>query len=151
MPIYEYQCAACGRRHEALQKFKESPLRDCPHCSKPELVKLVSAVGFRLAGGGWYETDFKTGDKRNLVSASDEKGAGDKGGEKGGGKDGGKDKTESGKRDGGEKAPAGAAAGGAKPASSPVSPGKSSPGKSSSGKSSSGKPSASKPSPGGGA
>ena len=73
MPIYEYECAACGHRHEALQKLGESLLCDCPACGKSELRKLVSAAGFRLAGSGWYETDFKTGDKRNLASGSDEK------------------------------------------------------------------------------
>ena len=71
MPIYEYQCAACGRRHEFLQKVDASPLRDCPECGKPDLIKLVTAAGFRLAGSGWYETDFKTGNKRNLAGESD--------------------------------------------------------------------------------
>ncbi len=70
MPIYEYECAACGCRHEILQKVGEAPLRDCPDCGEPELVKLVSVAGFRLAGGGWYETDFKTGAKRNLAGNS---------------------------------------------------------------------------------
>ena len=71
MPIYEYECAACGRRHEILQKIGEPPLRKCSDCGRPELSKLVSAAGFRLAGGGWYETDFKTGDKRNLAAGAD--------------------------------------------------------------------------------
>ena len=71
MPIYEYQCAACGCRHEFLQKVDASLLRDCPECGKPDLIKLVTAAGFRLAGSGWYETDFKTGNKRNLAGESD--------------------------------------------------------------------------------
>jgi putative FmdB family regulatory protein len=62
MPIYEYQCKACGHDFEAIQKISDAPLKDCPACNAPELVKLVSAAGFRLKGGGWYETDFK-GDK----------------------------------------------------------------------------------------
>jgi putative FmdB family regulatory protein len=67
MPIYEYQCAACGHRLEALQKISEAPLSDCPACHKPDLKKLLSAPGFRLKGGGWYETDFKSGNKRNVA------------------------------------------------------------------------------------
>ncbi|MBQ75990.1 MAG: transcriptional regulator, partial [Gammaproteobacteria bacterium] len=66
MPIYEYQCEACGNKLEKLQKLKDDPLRDCPECEQPNLKKLVSAAVFRLKGGGWYETDFKTGDKKNV-------------------------------------------------------------------------------------
>ncbi|MGO2133502.1 MAG: FmdB family zinc ribbon protein [Halomonas sp.] len=68
MPIYEYECKACGHRLEKLQRLSAEPLRDCPACEQAELVRLVSAAGFRLAGSGWYETDFKTGsNKRNLA------------------------------------------------------------------------------------
>lgn len=67
MPIYEYQCEACGYRLEKLQKMSEDPLVDCPECRETKLRKLVSAAVFRLKGTGWYETDFKTGSKRNLV------------------------------------------------------------------------------------
>ena len=68
MPIYEYQCLACGETHDALQKLSDALLVDCPVCGKPELKKKISAAGFRLTGGGWYETDFKTSDKKkNLV------------------------------------------------------------------------------------
>lgn len=65
MPIYEYRCEACGTEHEKLQKISDPLLRDCPACNKPALVKLVSASSFRLKGSGWYETDFKTGKKKN--------------------------------------------------------------------------------------
>lgn len=72
MPIYEYQCQACQHQMERLQKISDEPLRDCPACHEPALKKLVSAAAFRLKGGGWYETDFKTGDnKRNLSSGSE--------------------------------------------------------------------------------
>lgn len=67
MPIYEYQCGECEHRLEALQKISDEPLKDCPSCKKPALKKLISAAGFRLKGGGWYETDFKTGKKKNLA------------------------------------------------------------------------------------
>ena len=70
MPIYEYQCEACGHKLEKLQKLSDDPLKLCPDCEKPEMKKLISAVAFRLKGSGWYETDFKTGDKKN-VSSSD--------------------------------------------------------------------------------
>jgi len=66
MPIYEYRCDACGHEMEALQKISDEPLQDCPKCGKSELKKLISAAGFRLKGGGWYETDFKSGKKKNL-------------------------------------------------------------------------------------
>ena len=73
MPIYEYECKACGHRQEAIQKMSDDPLVDCAACGKPELKKLVSAPAFRLKGGGWYETDFKGGNKKNVVNEKPEK------------------------------------------------------------------------------
>ena len=69
MPIYEYQCQKCGHHLEALQKISDKPLRECPECGKHQLKRLMSAPLFRLAGSGWYETDFKSDkeNKRNLV------------------------------------------------------------------------------------
>lgn len=71
MPFYEYQCQACGAQVEVLQKITDAPLKKCPECGKSRLTKLVSAPVFRLKGGGWYETDFKTDNdkKRNLVDS----------------------------------------------------------------------------------
>ena len=69
MPIYEYQCAHCGHRMEALQKVSDAPLLDCPECGHSSLQRLLSAPAFRLKGGGWYETDFKDGKKKNLHSS----------------------------------------------------------------------------------
>lgn len=69
MPIYEYQCTKCDHKLEALQKISEKPLKDCPACGKPGLSKLISAASFRLKGGGWYETDFKTGNKKQLAES----------------------------------------------------------------------------------
>lgn len=74
MPIYEYQCQACNYEFEKLQKISESAPLQCPQCQQAALKKKVSAAGFRLSGGGWYETDFKSGNKKNL--ASDDKGGG---------------------------------------------------------------------------
>ncbi len=70
MPIYEYQCESCNHSLEALQKLSDAPLVDCPACAKPTLKKQISAAGFRLKGGGWYETDFKSGSKKNLAGDS---------------------------------------------------------------------------------
>jgi putative FmdB family regulatory protein len=69
MPFYEYQCNSCGHTLEAMQKVSDAPLKKCPHCGKPQLQKLMSAPVFRLKGGGWYETDFKSDqdNKRNLA------------------------------------------------------------------------------------
>ncbi len=77
MPIYEYRCGNCGHELETLQKLSEAPLRLCPACGQEALSKKVSAAGFRLKGGGWYETDFKSGSKRNVASDA---GSGDSGG-----------------------------------------------------------------------
>jgi putative FmdB family regulatory protein len=72
MPIYEYQCQACGHQLEVLQKVSDAPLKKCPECGKPRLQKLMSAPSFRLKGGGWYETDFKSGKKKNLADGGKE-------------------------------------------------------------------------------
>ncbi len=75
MPIYEYQCQTCGHRLEKLQKISAAPLTDCPACGRPHLRKLVSAVAFRLKGGGWYETDFKDEQSRRNIAKDDDNAA----------------------------------------------------------------------------
>jgi len=67
MPIYEFQCQSCGNEVEVLQKISDDPLKDCAACGKSEMKKKVSAAAFRLSGSGWYETDFKSGKKKNLA------------------------------------------------------------------------------------
>lgn len=67
MPIYGYQCQECGHTLDALQKISEDPLVDCPECGNPGLKRQLSAPRFRLKGQGWYETDFKTDNQRNLA------------------------------------------------------------------------------------
>ena len=67
MPFYEYQCTKCGHEEEVLQKISDKPLKKCPACGKSAMQKKVSAAAFRLKGGGWYETDFKSGNKKNVV------------------------------------------------------------------------------------
>jgi putative FmdB family regulatory protein len=73
MPIYEYECSNCKFYVEALQKISEPPMRQCPSCKKQTLKRLVSAPVFRLKGGGWYETDFKSEAeaKRNLAKGEE--------------------------------------------------------------------------------
>ncbi|MGH8237553.1 MAG: FmdB family zinc ribbon protein [Steroidobacteraceae bacterium] len=87
MPFYEYECTNCKFYVEALQKISDPPMRKCPSCKKQTLKRLVSAPVFRLKGGGWYETDFKSDQegKRNLAvgeeaaeAKSDDKVADDK-------------------------------------------------------------------------
>ena len=69
MPIYEYVCASCGTKSDHLMRLSDPDPTECPNCTDPKLSKALSAPSFRLAGSGWYETDFKKdGDKkRNLV------------------------------------------------------------------------------------
>jgi putative FmdB family regulatory protein len=71
MPIYEYHCKDCDHVFDVLQKMSDDLLTYCPECGKPELRKLISAPNFRLKGKGWYETDFKDKNQRNLASGSD--------------------------------------------------------------------------------
>src|ERR1700722_7845150 len=73
MPFYEYQCRNCGHSLEAMQKVSDPALKKCPSCGKSQLQRLMSAPVFRLKGGGWYETDFKSDQdgKRNLADQPD--------------------------------------------------------------------------------
>ena len=73
MPIYEYQCDDCNHVLDALQKFNDKPLVDCPECGKKSLRRLISAPNFRLKGEGWYETDFKKENRKNVADQKDEK------------------------------------------------------------------------------
>ncbi len=105
MPIYEYRCQSCGHELEKLQKMSDAPLVDCPECGQPTLNKLVSAAGFRLKGGGWYETDFKKDGKRNLAGDAGGKSESKKeSGSEGGSSAGSSDKSSSGKTDSAGKA-----------------------------------------------
>ena len=73
MPIYAYACKKCDHTLDALQKIADAQLVDCPSCGEPGLKRLLSAPRFRLKGQGWYETDFKTGNKRNIAGEADTK------------------------------------------------------------------------------
>lgn len=67
MPIYEYVCTHCGNQIEKLQGMSDAPLTDCAACGESALKRKVSAPSFRLAGDGWYETDFKKEGRRHLA------------------------------------------------------------------------------------
>lgn len=85
MPIYEYACRKCDHRLDALQKVADDPLVDCPECGEPALKRMLSAPRFRLKGQGWYETDFKKENQRNLHGEKEpakDKPAGDKSADK---------------------------------------------------------------------
>ena len=73
MPIYEFECPTCGEVFDRLQKLSDPDPDVCPQCGKAGVRRRVTAPQFRLAGSGWYETDFKKdGDKkRNLVHKGD--------------------------------------------------------------------------------
>lgn len=72
MPIYEYACKKCDHTLDALQKMSDDPLVDCPECGEPALRKLISAPRFRLKGAGWYETDFKKDNQKNVHKSDSE-------------------------------------------------------------------------------
>ena len=73
MPIYAYACKECDHTLDALQKIADAALVDCPDCGKPALKRLLSAPRFRLKGQGWYETDFKKDNQRNLHGDKEQK------------------------------------------------------------------------------
>ena len=93
MPIYEYACKNCDHKLDALQKMSDDPLTDCPECGKPGLKRLLSAPRFRLKGEGWYETDFKKDNRKNLLKSDSEPAKSDGKGDKEGKKDGNKTET----------------------------------------------------------
>src|SRR5436190_19135413 len=69
MPIYEYQCAKCGKTIEVIQKMSDKPLKKHEGCGGP-LTKLISKAGFQFKGTGWYVTDYarKSGENRETAS-----------------------------------------------------------------------------------
>ena len=104
MPIYEYVCDDCGHELEALQGMSDAMLTDCPDCGHAALRRKISAAAFRLKGSGWYETDFKKENRRNI--AGDQSSSDSSSGNKDANKDNSKgtgNANASGKGDGGGK------------------------------------------------
>jgi putative FmdB family regulatory protein len=71
MPIYAFECTGCGHHFERLQRLSDADPSQCPECESPKVRRQLTAPSFRLAGGGWYETDFKKDGKRNLAEKGD--------------------------------------------------------------------------------
>lgn len=71
MPIYEFRCDDCGEIFDRLQKLSAPDPDTCPHCGKHSVRRQVTAPAFRLAGSGWYETDFKSGKEKKHNLAGD--------------------------------------------------------------------------------
>jgi putative FmdB family regulatory protein len=71
MPIYAFECTGCGHHFERLQRLSDADPTECPECQSNKVRRQLTAPSFRLAGGGWYETDFKKDGKRNLAEKSD--------------------------------------------------------------------------------
>lgn len=73
MPIYEFKCTACDHVFERLQKLSDADPTDCPECGAAQVRRQLTAPAFRLAGSGWYETDFKKdSDKKSNLATKDE-------------------------------------------------------------------------------
>jgi putative FmdB family regulatory protein len=77
MPLYEYECDACGHRFEVIQKFSDPPVNKCPNCAGP-VHKLIASPAIQFKGSGWYITDYarkdsaragKTGESKDSSSA----------------------------------------------------------------------------------
>src|SRR4029079_621306 len=58
MPLYEYQCEACGQRFEVIRKFSDPPLETCTRCGKGPVRRLLSSPAIQFKGTGWYITDY---------------------------------------------------------------------------------------------
>ena len=92
MPMYEYECTACGHRFERIQKFSDPPIEECPNCGAHEVQKLLSSPAIQFKGTGWYITDYA----RKGAAGADTKAPADASSDKGGAKEAGESK-ESGK------------------------------------------------------
>jgi putative FmdB family regulatory protein len=83
MPLYEYQCEACGHRFEKIQKFSDPLIEECPNCGERKVHKLVSSPAIQFKGTGWYITDYarkgsvpsETSSKSDDSKTSDDKGS----------------------------------------------------------------------------
>jgi putative FmdB family regulatory protein len=89
MPIYEYECEACGNRFELIQRLSDEPIVICPRCGEPKVHKLMSSPAIQFKGSGFYINDYAkkgSGDPSKSGGASesktDDKGGSDKKSEK---------------------------------------------------------------------
>jgi len=72
MPLYEYQCDACGREFELIRKFSDPPLEKCPHCGGT-VRKLFSSPAIQFKGSGFYITDYAKKDQTPASQSGDTK------------------------------------------------------------------------------
>lgn len=70
MPLYEYQCDACGRRFEVIQKYSDDPPEVCRECGKGPVHKLQSSPAIQFKGSGWYVTDYAQKGKSDPSSST---------------------------------------------------------------------------------
>ena len=70
MPVYEYECSACGHRFEEWQKITDKPIKVCPKCKARKVEKLISQTSFQLKGGGWYG-DLYSSTRSDKAASSD--------------------------------------------------------------------------------
>ena len=70
MPLYEYECDACGRRFELIRKFSESELDACTQCGKGPVRRLMSSPAIQFKGTGWYITDYSSKGKAGTDASS---------------------------------------------------------------------------------
>jgi putative FmdB family regulatory protein len=97
MPLYEYECDACGHRFEHIQKFSDPLVDKCPKCGGP-VHKLMSSPAIQFKGSGFYITDYAKKDHVDAAKADshDQSSSKDKAEKGGNGAEGGKsDKSES--------------------------------------------------------
>ena len=71
MPVYEYECLACEKNHEVIQKFSDKPLSECPDCGG-QVKKLISNTSFILKGSGWYVTDYPSAERKKAIDSEKE-------------------------------------------------------------------------------
>ena len=69
MPLYEYQCEACGSTFEKIRKFSDEPLEVCEKCGKGPVRKLISSPAIQFKGSGWYITDYARKSKSDSGTA----------------------------------------------------------------------------------
>ena len=72
MPIYNYKCDDCGQILQVNAKMSDPPQKDCPECGASALKKMVSKTGFRLKGGGWYDTGYASSSVSDTSAGSSE-------------------------------------------------------------------------------
>jgi putative FmdB family regulatory protein len=73
MPLYEYECSACGHRFERIQKFSDPPVEECPNCGKKNVQKLMSSPAIQFKGSGWYITDYARASKESGKESKESK------------------------------------------------------------------------------